>query len=108
MVFASMRIGLYDPVLRLVAGDSGEVGLGRRILAGLLTGAIGICVASPTDVVKIKLQAQMTSGTSIYKNSTDCYRKIVAEEGVVGLWRGIGPNVMRNAVINSAELATYS
>ena len=29
------------------------------------------------------------------------------EEGVVNLWRGVGPNVARNAIINAAELASY-
>lgn len=29
------------------------------------------------------------------------------EEGIKGLWRGIGPNVGRNAIVNAAELASY-
>ena len=29
------------------------------------------------------------------------------EEGVAGLWRGLGPNVARNAIVNAAELASY-
>ena len=29
------------------------------------------------------------------------------EEGVLGLWRGVGPNIGRNAIINAAELASY-
>lgn len=30
-----------------------------------------------------------------------------AQEGVGALWTGLGPNVMRNAIINAAELASY-
>ena len=29
------------------------------------------------------------------------------EEGVAGLWKGVGPNIARNAIINAAELASY-
>lgn len=29
------------------------------------------------------------------------------EEGVAGLWKGVTPNVGRNAIINAAELASY-
>ena len=29
------------------------------------------------------------------------------QEGLAGLWTGLGPNVMRNAIINAAELASY-
>jgi len=37
----------------------------------------------------------------------DCYRKTVAEGGVQRLWLGLGPNVMRNSIINAAEIASY-
>lgn len=59
MVFASIRIGLYEPVKRLYVGDKydgGIIPMSYRILAGLTTGAIGIIVANPTDVVKIRFQ----------------------------------------------------
>jgi len=57
MVFASLRIGLYDTVKSLyVAKDfKGDIPLYKKILAALTTGAIGICVANPTDVVKVRL-----------------------------------------------------
>ena len=29
------------------------------------------------------------------------------EEGVAGLWTGVGPNIARNAIINAVELASY-
>jgi hypothetical protein len=29
------------------------------------------------------------------------------EEGILGLWKGLGPNIARNALINAAELASY-
>jgi len=45
-------------VRNLIAGElkPGEnPSIGVKILAGLMTGAIGISVANPTDVVKIRL-----------------------------------------------------
>ena len=42
-----------------------------------------------------------------FTGSIDCYKKIVAEGGVSALWTGWGPNVMRNSIINAAELASY-
>ena len=32
-----------------------------------------------------------------------CHR----EEGLLGLWKGVTPNIGRNAIINAAELASY-
>jgi solute carrier family 25 (mitochondrial uncoupling protein), member 8/9 len=37
----------------------------------------------------------------------DCYKKIIAKEGVTGLWTGMVPNIMRNSIINAAEIASY-
>ena len=75
----------------------------------MATGAMAISVANPTDVVKIRLQAQgrLPPDQRPYKGSMDCYSKIIADKGVKGLWIGVVPNIMRNSIINAAELASY-
>ena len=110
MVFASLRIGLYFPVRTFIAGEGVEPSLWQKILTGLLTGAFGICVANPTDVLKIRLQADglRPPGTPPrYRGIIHAYTNIVQTEGVKGLWTGIGPNIARNAIINASELASY-
>ena len=42
-----------------------------------------------------------------YKGTFDCYRKTIAKDGIKGLWLGWGPNVVRNSLINAAEVSTY-
>lgn len=111
-VFAGLRIGLYVPIRNMICGElkPGEnPTLLQKILAGLATGAIGISVANPTDVVKVRMQAQgqLPVAERPYNGSIDCYRKTIAEGGVGNLWRGLGPNIMRNSVINAAEIASY-
>ena len=63
--------------------DSSQVSpLYIKILSGLTTGAIGITVANPTDVVKIRLQAQGQPGKpKRYNGTVHAYRTILAEEG---------------------------
>ena len=34
-------------------------------------------------------------------------RKIIAQAGVLGLWRGCLPNVQRAALVNLGDLTTY-
>lgn len=111
MVFASLRIGLYVPVRNLFCSEN-EVKappLYKKILAGLTTGAIGITFANPTDLVKIRLQAEGKKPIieRRYTGVWDAYTKIVRKEGVLGLWKGLAPNIMRNSVINATELATF-
>ena len=56
MVYGGLRIGLYEPIRNLMVGEghTGDVSLGIKVAAGLATGAIGITVASPTDLVKVR------------------------------------------------------
>lgn len=43
----------------------------------------------------------------MYNGTFDTYGKLIKEGGVKNLWTGWGPNVMRNSIINAAELASY-
>lgn len=111
-VFAGLRIGLYVPVRNALCGEMkpGEnPTLLQKIAAGMATGAIGISVANPTDLVKVRMQGQgrLPPAERPYSSSMDCYKKTVQTDGLKGLWVGVGPNIMRNSVINAAELAAY-
>ncbi|XP_057843226.1 mitochondrial uncoupling protein 1 [Cryptomeria japonica] len=111
-LFGGLRIGLYEPVKNLYVGKDhvGDVPLHKKILAALTTGAVGITVASPTDLVKVRLQAEGKLPPGVprrYSGAMNAYATIVRQEGVAALWTGLGPNVARNAIINAAELASY-
>lgn len=103
---------MYVPIRDMITGPLApgqNPTLLQKILAGLCSGALGISVANPTDVVKIRMQAQgrLPPEQRPYSGSLDCYRKIVGEKGVTGLWVGVVPNMARNSIINAAELASY-
>ncbi|CAI5773559.1 dicarboxylate carrier UCP2 isoform X1 [Podarcis muralis] len=108
MSFASVRIGLYDSVKHFYTKGSEHAGIGSRLLAGCTTGAMAVAVAQPTDVVKVRFQAQARmEGGRRYQGTLDAYKTIAREEGVRGLWKGTSPNITRNALVNCAELVTY-
>lgn len=111
IVFASLRIGLYGQIsayFRKPGEDT--ISLPRKILAGFISGAIGITVANPTDLVKVRMQAEGNLPAGVkprYSGVMNAYSTIVKQEGVRGLWTGLGPAVFRNSIINATELATY-
>ena len=111
-MFAGLRIGLYVPVRNIICGEMkpGEnPTLLQKIAAGMTTGAIAISIANPTDLVKVRMQGQgqLEPKDRPYSSGLDCYKKTVQKDGVKGLWVGVGPNIMRNSIINAAELAAY-
>eukprot|EP01024_Parvocaulis_polyphysoides_P021263 TRINITY_DN2006_c1_g2_i1.p1 TRINITY_DN2006_c1_g2~~TRINITY_DN2006_c1_g2_i1.p1 ORF type:complete len:297 (-),score=35.46 TRINITY_DN2006_c1_g2_i1:178-1068(-) len=111
-VYGGLRIGLYEPVKELFVSKDhqGPVSLPIKVLAALTTGAIAITVASPTDLVKVRMQSEgkLAPGTpKKYPSAVAAYGIIAREEGVARMWTGLGPNIARNAIINAAEMASY-
>lgn len=65
-------------------------------LLGSVAGAVGATVVYPIDLVKTRMQNQRSAmvGQVLYKNSLDCFRKVIRSEGVLGLYRGLGPQLV--------------
>ncbi|XP_042287747.1 mitochondrial uncoupling protein 2-like [Thunnus maccoyii] len=109
MSFASVRIGLYDSMKQFYTRGTDSAGIVTRLMAGCTTGAMAVAFAQPTDVVKVRFQAQvrLADGVRRYNGTLDAYKTIARDEGVRGLWKGCMPNITRNAIVNCAELVTY-
>uniref|UniRef100_A0A0A9X7J2 Mitochondrial uncoupling protein 2 n=2 Tax=Lygus hesperus TaxID=30085 RepID=A0A0A9X7J2_LYGHE len=113
LCFSSIRIGFYDHVKqyyqKILFGDSNvTVNYSTRVLAGLTTGGMAVMIAQPTDVVKVRFQAQMKGGAEkLYMSTIQAYRTIAKREGAAGLWKGTLPNASRNAIVNVAEIVCY-
>jgi len=103
--YSSLRMGVYEPIRNVVSGDNPKPEFLQKVLAGGLAGGLGIAIANPTELVKIRMQADKV-GTR-YRGTLDAFQQIVKNEGVLGLWRGVSPNIQRAIIVNAAELATY-
>ncbi len=59
--------------------------------------AAGATAVYPIDLVKTRLQNQRGTipGEIMYKNSMDCFFKVLKAEGIVGLYRGWSGGVVR-------------
>ncbi|CAI9617591.1 unnamed protein product [Staurois parvus] len=109
MSFASIRIGLYDTVKLFYTNGKEKASIIHRIMAGCTTGALAVTIAQPTDVVKVRFQAQVNlhGVKKRYSGTLNAYKTIARGEGMRGLWKGTLPNVTRNAIVNCTELVTY-
>jgi len=116
--YGSMRYGFYTPIRDLLGVDPNkpktEIPLWKKIVAGAGSGAIASALANPTDLVKVRMQTDgMTKGPDgnflpkKYKGMLDCFFTTIREEGVLSLWKGVGPTVGRATALAAAELATY-
>ncbi|XP_076068969.1 calcium-binding mitochondrial carrier protein aralar1 isoform X2 [Oratosquilla oratoria] len=68
-----------------------------RFTLGSIAGAIGATAVYPIDLVKTRLQNQRSGsyiGELMYRNSFDCFKKVIRHEGVTGLYRGLVPQLI--------------
>eukprot|EP00253_Pinus_taeda_P024219 PITA_24219 len=101
----SFRMGSYA-VLQGAFSDpiTGKLSNPGRLMAGFGTGVLeAFLIVTPFEVVKIRLQQQ--EGLQLYKGPIHCATTIVRNEGILGLWAGVAPTVMRNG-INQAAMFT--
>jgi len=113
MAFSAIRIGAYESVKTFYKSQTKvESGVGMllvRIAAGVTTGTLAILSAQPTDVVKVRMQAEQKAlgAPSRYKGVVDAYVTIAKTEGIRGLYKGTLPNIARNCIVNVGEIVVY-
>jgi solute carrier family 25 (mitochondrial aspartate/glutamate transporter), member 12/13 len=63
---------------------------------GSIAGAFGAFMVYPIDLVKTRMQNQRSAspGQRLYNNSIDCFRKVVRNEGFLGLYSGVLPQLV--------------
>ncbi|KAH8120028.1 mitochondrial carrier [Phellopilus nigrolimitatus] len=65
-------------------------------IQGGFAGACGATIVYPIDLVKTRMQNQRSTvvGELLYKNSLDCVQKVLRNEGFLGFYRGLGPQLI--------------
>lgn len=77
-------------------GDGKVLQPWQSMISGFLAGTAGPVCTGPFDVVKTRLMAQSRGrGELKYKGMVHAIRTIYAEEGLLALWRGLLPRLMR-------------
>eukprot|EP00055_Hartaetosiga_balthica_P014062 m.75331 g.75331 ORF g.75331 m.75331 type:complete len:353 (+) comp8477_c0_seq2:134-1192(+) len=104
IIYSGARMSLYELFRDMSDGHNSPT---RLIVCGFFSGIIGQFIASPTDLLKVRLSAQKPGSKRAYKSTLHAFTTIVKQEGVLGLWKGCIPNVQRAAVVNLADVATY-
>uniref|UniRef100_A0A6M2DP82 Putative mitochondrial oxaloacetate carrier protein n=1 Tax=Xenopsylla cheopis TaxID=163159 RepID=A0A6M2DP82_XENCH len=104
--YGTIKFGTYYSLKKLLIPNDpgGSQNIGINVCCAVLAGSISSAIANPTDVLKVRMQVHgQGSNQSILK----CFYDIYKEEGVAGLWRGVGPTAQRAAVIAAVELPVY-
>ncbi|KAF7148795.1 hypothetical protein RHSIM_Rhsim03G0001700 [Rhododendron simsii] len=96
--YTTTRLGTFKILTKkAVAANGGKpLPLYQKALCGLTAGAIGACVGTPADLALVRMQADATLPPSQHRNYKNVFHalyRIIADEGLLALWKGAGPTV---------------
>ncbi|XP_035792321.1 mitochondrial uncoupling protein Bmcp-like [Anopheles albimanus] len=109
--YGTIKFGTYYTLKKvatergLLHDAAGNESVWCNAACATLAGAISSAIANPTDVLKVRMQVHGKGTKEI--GLLRCFREIYVQEGIRGLWRGVGPTAQRAAVIAAVELPVY-
>ncbi|CAK7348230.1 unnamed protein product [Dovyalis caffra] len=104
VLYGGLRLGLYEPSKYACNLAFGSTNILLKIASGAFAGALATALTNPVEVLKVRLQmnANRRQGGQMAE-----MRRIVSEEGVIALWKGVGPAMARAGALTASQLATY-
>ncbi|KAK0544795.1 hypothetical protein OC845_005426 [Tilletia horrida] len=107
---AGVRFLSYDYFKTLLRDKDGRLSGPRSLLAGLGAGMMeAVFAVTPSETIKTKLIDDGKRDVPKYPRSLiGGTRAIIAEEGLRGIYRGLGPVMLRQGANSSVRFGTYS
>lgn len=102
--YGTIKIGTYQSLKRLAVERPEDETLLINVVCGILSGVISSAIANPTDVLKIRMQAQ---NSAVQGGMIGNFISIYQQEGTRGLWKGVSLTAQRAAIVVGVELPVY-
>lgn len=93
----------YDQLRDFLRYGLGYKGSHIPLVAGALARLGAVTVISPLELVRTKMQSRQLS----YSELQVCIRSAVAQDGLLSLWRGLGPTVLRDVPFSALYWFNY-
>ncbi|KAF5364865.1 hypothetical protein D9757_013048 [Collybiopsis confluens] len=108
--YSMCRFWAYEESKKFLGATGKDTPAWKLGLAGSMAGGIAGLVGNPGEIVMVRLQGDFAKPPEKrfnYKHCFDALFRMVREEGVSSLARGVGPNVFRAILMNASQLASY-
>ncbi|WVF69729.1 hypothetical protein IAT40_004508 [Kwoniella sp. CBS 6097] len=111
MTYSVTRLGAYD-MMKAMMSDGGKKKLttGDLVICASTAGALGGLAGNPADIILVRMVADPTKDAAHqyrYRNALQGVYRMVKEEGVMSLGRGLAPNTIRAILMNASQLVSY-
>lgn len=114
-VYTTARLGFFETFMKGLTTRAEEqgrkIGFSERATAGLAAGGLAAMVGNPADLALIRMQSdglKPLAQRANYRGVGDALTSIARNEGVLRLWAGAYPTVVRAMALNFGQLAFFS
>jgi solute carrier family 25 (mitochondrial oxoglutarate transporter), member 11 len=114
-VYTTARLGFFETFMKTLSTRAGEQGrsvnFGERAGAGLTAGGLAALAGNPADLVLIRMQSdglKPKAEQARYRSVVDALSRISKAEGILALWSGATPTVIRAMALNFGQLTFFS
>eukprot|EP00761_Pharyngomonas_kirbyi_P012825 gb/GECH01012852.1/.p1 GENE.gb/GECH01012852.1/~~gb/GECH01012852.1/.p1 ORF type:complete len:320 (+),score=68.20 gb/GECH01012852.1/:1-960(+) len=107
--YVGFNFSIYE-LLKSTApkNEQGEPSVFIRLMLGGVAGSIAQTITYPLDVIRRRMQMDGFSGREPqYRNTADAFRKVYAQYGVKGFYRGLIPNYLKVIPVVSVSFVVY-
>eukprot|EP00904_Undaria_pinnatifida_P012178 jgi/Undpi1/8090/HiC_scaffold_24.g10562.m1 len=101
---SAIRFLGYEVFKNTICQDPEDVAIGERFVAGAMAGAMAQLVIYPLEIAKTRLAVGRKNE---FKGIGDCIRRIVSENGMRGLLRGLPASLMGIVPYSGTDLAIF-
>ena len=108
--YATARLGLYRSLYNWRMEANGVVPTLEKTALSIFAGAVSALIGNPSDLALVRFQSDHTLPPELrrnYKHVFDAFGRIVKEEGLLALWRGSIPSIVRGVFVNVGQLVSF-
>lgn len=108
--YTTLRLGLYSSLRDHFANTDGTISMSYKFALGTAAGGIASAISTPVELSMVRMYSDGAATASQrrgYRNIGDALIRIGREEGLLGLWRGATPTIVRSMVVNCVQLGVY-
>lgn len=82
--YGTIKFGTYYCLKQFLIKHHGRETIQINVLCAVIAGSVSSAIANPTDVLKVRMQVDGSSGNiSLFA----CFKNVYMQEGISGLWR---------------------
>lgn len=105
--FSLLYFGSYGYLRQKLEDKDGNLSMRNSFACGLSAGVVASGSVTPADVIKTRLQSKTPEGVQPYSGIMNTASRIVAQEGMPALFKGVLPRILVISPLFAITLAIF-